>query len=61
MRKQCKSCKYRGKIQSINGCDYIYLTGKMRNCSPKECDKYEQGKRVKRKSSPWGDGSYLED
>lgn len=47
--KQCRYCKYRQVLTGSNGspffilCSYILDTGKMRNCSVKECDKFEEG------------------
>lgn len=37
--KKCPTCKYRSRMC----CEYLLLTGKRRNCSPYECDKYEKG------------------
>ena len=44
--KKCKTCKYRAARQELNGCDYILIAGHSRGCPVKECDKYEEGKRV---------------
>jgi hypothetical protein len=44
-----KVCAYRikftGKMNTRSGlsaCGYMYYTGKMRNCEPKKCDKYQE-------------------
>lgn len=56
--KKCKSCKYIGQKQAVNGCDYIIIIGHMRGCTVKDCDKYEKGKRMNC-STKWRDGSFL--
>lgn len=36
-----KTCKYSQNISNKYFiCDYAYRTGKLRKCSPKECDQY---------------------
>lgn len=44
-RHLCRTCCYRGKNYS-NGCDYIWITGKMRGCKVEDCDKYKRGKAI---------------
>lgn len=45
--KKCKTCKYRAGYSSVNGCDYIFITGHSRNCDPGDkCIKYERGKKI---------------
>lgn len=47
--KRCKTCKYRGSIQSGQTltCSYILITGKRRGCpAGKDCDKYEKGRKL---------------
>ena len=47
-RKKCKTCKYRARSNSINGCDYIdHNKGKSRKCKVEDCDKYVRGSRLK--------------
>ena len=45
--EKCKRpCRYRAKTYDVNGCDYLYLTGKLRGCpAGEECDKFEAGER----------------
>ena len=38
--KMCGTCKYRSQIC----CEYLLVTGRQRNCSPYNCDKYVKGK-----------------
>lgn len=47
-RPLCKSCKYQGRIgaDSFPCCDYLFVTGHMRNSDPETCDKYEKGTRM---------------
>lgn len=45
--KRCKTCKYRSADNIAGNCDYILMTGHMRNCDPEHCDKYEKGKRIR--------------
>lgn len=47
--KHCKhkDCKYRGWVGGCRSCDYLLITGKLRDCNISECDKYESGKREK--------------
>lgn len=46
--KKCKRpCRYRSSTKYLNGCDYLYLTGKMRGCpAGDECTRYEEGPRM---------------
>ena len=39
----CKTCRFRGKNCSKNGCDYIEHTGKSRGCKVENCSVYEKG------------------
>ena len=43
----CKICKYRSGTPRINGCDYFYLTNKLRGCPVKGCKRFEEGEREK--------------
>lgn len=45
-RHLCESCQYRGE-GGKNGCDYAYITGKMRGCKVEECRRYVGGPRLK--------------
>lgn len=47
-RHLCRSCCYRGK-RSLNGCDFIWVTGKMRGCKVEDCDRYKRGKAIIKK------------
>ena len=42
-RHLCKTCRFRGKDYSKNGCDYIEHTGKSRGCKVENCSVYEKG------------------
>lgn len=42
-RHLCKTCRFRGKDYSKNGCDYIEHTGKSRRCKVENCSVYEKG------------------
>ena len=48
---KCKRpCKYRGSNREVNGCDYLYLTGKLRGCPVGEkCTRFEEGPRATEK------------
>lgn len=48
-RKRCKKCQYSGSDSNAkpNGCAYILITGKPRDCSINECDKYKEGPRLR--------------
>lgn len=52
--KKCKRpCKYRSSTPSLNGCDYMYLTRKCRDCPPGDsCTRFEEGERIKDPSDP---------
>lgn len=45
----CSTCKYRGpKYGCANGCDFAFLTGKMRGCPGDEhCRRYEKGPKLR--------------
>lgn len=45
--KKCdRPCKYRSSTPVLNGCDYMYLTGKRRGCEAgKKCTRFEKGER----------------
>lgn len=47
--KYCRRpCKYSSGTPHVNGCDYLYLTGKLRGCpAGKECTKFEKGGRTR--------------
>lgn len=53
--KRCsRPCKYRAAITSINGCDYLSITGHSRGCQPgEECTKFEEGERSKLIMDEW--------
>lgn len=41
--KVIKNCKYNCEIKGkYFYCDYLCITGKIRDCEPKKCDKYEK-------------------
>lgn len=54
-REQCSSCQYRSPAYSDLyldgcGCDYAYLTGRIRGCPAGEgCKRFEPGPRLKPK------------
>lgn len=48
-KEKCKRCKYHGTIEAGHTdklviCEYIIVTGNMRGCPAKECDKFVAGK-----------------
>lgn len=48
MRKCRRPCRYRSSTKHLNGCDFMYLTGKMRGCpAGEECTRFEEGQRMK--------------
>lgn len=46
VREHCphKDCKYRGSINGVPWCMYLFVTGNVRKCDISKCDKYEKGK-----------------
>lgn len=48
----CKRpCKYRSSNRSTHGCDYCFLTGKLRGCPVgAACTRFEMGERVREKT-----------
>lgn len=50
-RHLCKTCAYRSSRKTVNNCDYVSITGHMRNCPAERCTKYERGKIKKRKKA----------
>lgn len=42
-RHLCKTCRFRGKDYSKNGCDYIEHNKKSRGCKVENCSVYEKG------------------
>lgn len=44
---KCKTCKYRASNFKHYTCDYLLLTGSMRNCDANNCTKYKKGDRIK--------------
>ena len=42
----CWKCRYRSSKPGENGCDYNYLTGKMRGCLVIGCTRFEPGERL---------------
>ena len=63
---QCHQCKHRAKLYSTRNkkhvicCYYIIDTGHRRGCPVAWCDKYEQGKALRRESSLVLEGSIYE-
>lgn len=44
-------CKWRSSCRGVNGCDYLYLTGKVRGCpAGKDCTRFEAGPRATQKA-----------
>ena len=51
---KCRTCKYHGWMVNFGAyCEYIGITGFMRDCDPKNCVKYEKGKTIKSLSARW--------
>lgn len=47
-RKKCKTCQYRSRNKSVNGCDYIeHNKGRSRKCKVEDCDKYVRCSRLR--------------
>lgn len=47
-RKKCRTCQFRSRNKSVNGCDYIeHNNGRSRCCKVEDCDKYVRGKRLR--------------
>lgn len=47
-RKKCRTCQFRSRNKSVNGCDYIeHNDGHSRGCKVEDCDKYVKGKRLR--------------
>lgn len=42
-RNLCKTCRFRGKDYTKNGCDYIEHNKKSRGCKVENCSVYEKG------------------
>ncbi len=42
--RQCRTCRYRGRIRGGYSCDYILYKGKMRRSEIGDCDKYKKRK-----------------
>ena len=47
-RHLCKTCCFRGK-RSVNGCNFVWITGKRRGCRVEDCDRYKRGKALSKK------------
>lgn len=52
--KFCRGCKYYGHLArsgalGMRCCDYTYMTGRIQQKPPRECDKKEAGRRA----HPW--------
>lgn len=55
MEKRCKSCRYRRAISTKGtapACNYLLDTGKLRGCSPQNCDKWEARSRKTKPKPP---------
>lgn len=48
-KEDCKKCKYSGKLSDGLICNYLHITGELRNCSPRHCLVFEKKERKKRK------------
>lgn len=47
-RKKCRTCKFRSRNKTVNGCDYIeHHNGRSRCCKVEDCDKYVRGNRLR--------------
>lgn len=65
-KKACKKCKYRGfgagkkersRTSSLNGCNFIVLTGHMRGCKVEDCNRFVAGKKIKANpKGGWNEG-----
>ena len=42
-RHLCKTCRFRGKQNGKNNCDYIEHNKKRRGCKVEDCNVYEEG------------------
>ena len=42
-KRKCKTCQYRAAPTSSNGCDYFFITKRLRGCPVNDCDKYIKG------------------
>ena len=47
--RQCRTCRYRGRIGGGYSCDYILYKGKMRRSEIGDCDKYKKRKEKEKK------------
>lgn len=56
IRKKCKSCIYREDTKK-RGCNFMYLTGKMRGCSAENCTRYEKGPKMTKANAPAWSGN----
>ena len=45
--KKCRKCKYRASENQANGCDYFFITGKLRGGNAKNCIHFEKGAKIK--------------
>ena len=46
-RPNCEGCKFYGNIMpTIKGCNYCYITGKLRGCPVEKCTKKVQGEYI---------------
>lgn len=61
--KKCRrACVYRSANRSVNGCDYMYLTGKMRGCPAGEgCKRFRPGLRATQKPDSLPVETYTEE
>ncbi len=51
---KCRTCKYHGWMVNFGAyCEYMGITGFMRDCDTKDCEKYEKGKSIKTLSARW--------
>lgn len=45
--EKCKTCIYRAAVQDKNGCDFYLITGQRRGCPADNCNRYEEGEKIK--------------
>jgi hypothetical protein len=44
---KCKKCKYRAGQQAHHGCDYFFITGKLRGGKVSDCQEFKAGGKIK--------------
>lgn len=52
IQERCKYCMYRSRDSGYTYCDYFFVTGELRKCSPFNCEKYKEDAQRKRKNKP---------